>query len=74
MVWGRRGCSTCTCGADSSGWFDGHVVPSQTGPQQPQHQAHASQRLHRLQAIPTTQARGSGITHMQLHVKNLSKH
>lgn len=57
------GGSTCTCGANSSGWFDGHVVPPQTGPQEPQHQAHTSQRLHRLQAIPGAQARGVVSSH-----------
>lgn len=59
MVWEGGGTSTCTCGSHSSGRFDGHVVPSQTGPQEPQHQAHTSQRLHRLQTISETQPRDS---------------
>ena len=47
---GRLG--TCAGGSGVRGRFDAHVVPAQTGPQQPQHQADPSQRLHRLQPIP----------------------
>lgn len=60
MVWEGTE-STCTGGANSSRWFDSHVVPSETGPKEPQHQTHTSQRLYSLQAIPRTQPRCSSV-------------
>lgn len=50
---------TRTRGAAASRRFDGHVVPPQTGPQEPQHQAHACQRLCCLEAIPMRKRRQS---------------
>lgn len=47
--------STCARGAARSGRFDSHVIPPQTGPQEPQHQAHTRQRFNCLQTVPTTQ-------------------